>query len=118
MRVLCMNMRRAKPRGMRNFCALLPVVLVACGGGSDGSSFDPQNGGDGGGGGDGGSAPVIPSSDGSTSSGGDAGVSLFYANDDRTLYQLDPSNPSMPMTTVGTFDCIPGQASVMTDIAV
>jgi hypothetical protein len=64
-----------------------------------------------------GPTPTLPSNDGATAS-ADAGLSLFYANDDTTLYQLDPNNPNTPMTKVGAFDCIPSQASVMTDIAV
>jgi hypothetical protein len=58
--------------------------------------------------------------------GGDAGTAggdaappptLFYANSDTTLYQLDPNNLSAPMVTVGNFDCVPSQTSVFTDIA-
>ena len=102
---------------MKNALSLVALALVACGGGNGDSQFNPQD--DAGGGGDGSStSPTLPGSDASTNAPGDAGLSLFYANDDTTLYQLDPSNPNMPMTTIGTFDCIPSEASVMTDIAV
>ena len=98
--------------------SLVALALVACGGTDNGNSqFNPQ---DDAGGGDAGSStnPSLPGDDGSSSQPADAGLSLFYANSDTTLYQLDPSNPSVAMTTVGDFDCIPSQASVMTDIAV
>ncbi len=50
---------------------------------------------------------------------GDGGLSLFYANDDHSLYQLDPSTLAQSsMKLIGDFDCVPSQASVMTDIAV
>lgn len=47
-----------------------------------------------------------------------SGPVFFYANTDTTLYRLDPLNLSTPMARVGDFDCVPSQASVMTDIAV
>ena len=90
------------------------VLALACSGG-DGSQF--PNGTSGGDSGAQPDSPTMPTSDaGATDT--DAGLSLFYANSDTTLYQLDPGNPSMPMATIGDFDCIPSQASVMTDIAV
>jgi len=96
------------------FCSFVSIASFACGSG-DGSSQFPNGTTD-----DSGAAPpnpTLPSSDAAPSS-GDGGLSLFYANSDTTLYQLDPGNPNMPMTTIGAFDCIPSQASVMTDIAV
>jgi hypothetical protein len=45
---------------------------------------------------------------------------LFYANDDTTLYSIDPMDITAPMVTIGTFDCVgaAGSTSVMTDVAV
>jgi hypothetical protein len=61
----------------------------------------------------------------SGSGGQDGGPSyLIYASTDDTLFSLDPKNPSLPVTTLGKFDCIgpsgtPGQQSTaMTDLAV
>ncbi len=49
----------------------------------------------------------------------DTGVTLFYANDDKTLYELDPTSLNLAsMKTIGAFDCVPSQATSMTDIAV
>ncbi len=96
--------------------AVVSFGLLACSGGDGQSAFPDANptADDSGSG----PSPMLPSGDGGGGATGDAGLSLFYANDDTTLYQLDPNNPNAPMTTVGTFDCIPSQASVMTDIAV
>jgi hypothetical protein len=78
-------------------------------------------------------APTEPASDAGPSGtfaadkadggGGDAGAApktVFYANTDTTLYQLDPDDLLKPMVKIGDFDCVgPGAAtSVMTDIAV
>ena len=96
------------------FCSFVAVAAgLGCSSTDGQSQFPSGNGADDSG------APPNPtlSADGAAPS-GDAGLSLFYANDDTTLYQLDPSNVSMPMTKIGQFDCIPSQASVMTDIAV
>lgn len=57
--------------------------------------------------------------DGGVSNDDGGGVNVFYANDDHTLYQLDPNSLTRDsMKRVGDFDCIPSLASVMTDIAV
>jgi hypothetical protein len=56
--------------------------------------------------------------------GGDAGSYLIFADTDTQLFTLDPTQPSIPITLVGTFDCIgpsgsPNQQSTaMTDLAV
>lgn len=92
----------------------IAVSALACGG-ADQSQFQASDGGANDA--DSGANAVLPADDGATSA-DDAGLSLFYANDDTTLYQLDPNDPNTPMTTVGKFDCIPSEASVMTDIAV
>lgn len=92
-------------------------ALGACSGDSGASQFDaatqpPQTFAS-----DDGSSP-LPATEGGGAQ-GDGGLSLFYANDDRTLYQLDPSVPTAAsMKTIGRFDCVPSQTSVMTDIAV
>jgi hypothetical protein len=43
---------------------------------------------------------------------------VLYANSDTELYELDPTNLAKPLTPIGTFDCLGGTASAMTDIAV
>ncbi len=46
------------------------------------------------------------------------GATLLYAHDDKTLYQVDPTDPTLAATSLGTFDCIGSNgASSMTDIA-
>jgi hypothetical protein len=96
------------------FCSFVAFAsLLGCSSG-DGQSQFPNGASD-----DSGAAPQNPTLSGNDAGPtDDGGLSLFYANDDTTLYQLDPSNPNMPMTKIGPFDCIPSQASVMTDIAV
>jgi hypothetical protein len=58
--------------------------------------------------------------DGGATGGG--GQALIYAHDDTTLVELDPTSPTLDVTTIGTFDCIDptgqnGDTS-MNDIAV
>lgn len=52
--------------------------------------------------------------------GGPAPKTVFYANTDTTLYQLDPDDLLKPMVKIGDFDCVGPSAAttVMTDIAV
>jgi hypothetical protein len=72
----------------------------------------------------GGSVTITTSGSGAED-GGDGGPSyLIYASTDTNLFSLDPTQPSLPITNLGTFDCIgaygtPGQQSTaMTDLAV
>jgi hypothetical protein len=60
-----------------------------------------------------------PGFDGSSGDAG-PGKTLLYAHSNTTLYQLDPTNLTAPIVTVGDFDCIGGanQATSMTDLAV
>lgn len=48
------------------------------------------------------------------------GPSLVYAHTDTTLFQLDPTSPTLALTTIGDFDCIGGSGNdtAMTDLAV
>jgi len=94
--------------------SFVSVSLFACSGGDGQSQFPTDPGAND----DSGSPPPPALSASDAAPAGDAGLSLFYANSDTTLYQLDPNNTYVPMTTIGAFDCIPSQASVMTDIAV
>jgi hypothetical protein len=109
--------------------ALALAALAACGGnhvtstnGTGGTTSTGSHGGGTGG-----------SFFGTTSSGGGAGTSStggagptfpIYASTDTDLYTLDPSDPMLALTHVGTFDCIgpsgsPNQQSTaMTDVAV
>lgn len=76
---------------------------ASSGGGGGGSLFDA---GMGGGGGSGGAGP---------------GKYLIYASTDTDLFTLDPLDPQLPLTHVGTFDCIDpvnGPHTAMVDIAV
>src|SRR5262245_58827128 len=53
--------------------------------------------------------------------GGAVGSYLIYASTDTDLYTLDPKDPSLTLTAVGTFDCIDpvnGPHTAMVDIAV
>jgi hypothetical protein len=105
------------------------AAASACSGGGNTSGFGSSNGGgdDGGGGaGDGGgTGPCLTCSlDGSLGPVGEAGgpppgKTLLYAHDGTTLYQVDPSDPTLSITALGKFDCIGGSnaASSMTDIA-
>ncbi len=44
---------------------------------------------------------------------------VMYAHDKSTLYAVDPKDPALKLTTVGTFDCIgPDGEPSMTDLAV
>ncbi|CAN5123963.1 hypothetical protein BH09MYX1_BH09MYX1_52580 [soil metagenome] len=45
---------------------------------------------------------------------------VLYANDNTTLFELDPENLSSPLKNLGNFDCIggTGQPTSMTDIAI
>jgi len=44
---------------------------------------------------------------------------VLYAHDKSTLYAVDPKDPALKLTTVGTFDCIgPNGEPSMTDMAV
>ena len=54
------------------------------------------------------------SADGQTS----AGQTLVYAHNDTTLYSIDPTDPSLKLTKIGTFDCVgsSGEDSSMTDL--
>ncbi len=46
-------------------------------------------------------------------------ATLLYAHDDTTLYRIDPTDPTLAATSLGTFDCIGSNgASSMTDIAI
>ncbi len=101
------------------------AVFVACGGNgsnftdggadgatpTDGSAIDsPFNNGDSGLG-----------FDGQSGDSGGPGKTLLYAHTNTTLYQLDPTNLTAPLQSIGDFDCIgngSGQATSMTDIAV
>jgi hypothetical protein len=60
---------------------------------------------------------------GGAGTGGGPTATLIYANDDTTLVQLDPTNPALPVTVIGDFDCINssganGTDTSMNDIAV
>jgi hypothetical protein len=106
---------------------LAPAVSCA-------ATADPGSGGGGNGGGDGattsaastsgstgGDAPFDPSGSGTSSATGTGGgVSAAYAHTNTTLFQFDPSSPSLVTTKIGDFDCIgkPGQDGSMTDVAV
>jgi len=94
----------------------LCIALVACSGGSDASQFDgappADDTSD-----DGGPTPNVKGDAASWTT--DGGLSLFYANDDHSLYQLDPvALDKGSMKLIGNFDCVPSQTTVMTDIAV
>jgi hypothetical protein len=82
-------------------------------GGSGGSLF--SGGGNGGGTGGGG----IGTGGGSTTNTA-SGPPLIYAHTDSTLFKLDPTSPTLALTTLGDFDCIGGngQDPAMTDFAV
>jgi hypothetical protein len=106
---------------------LLASVVFACGsssssdatsgysgpadGGSQGSSGSGSGSGSGGFVSDGSLPPIHE--------GGSAGgKTLLYAHDATTLYQVDPTDPTLSIAALGTFDCIgDGGASSMTDIA-
>jgi len=101
------------------------VLLSSCSGGTKGSGFDDKpnvsGNADGGAGADNGGAPSGSLSGGGDGGGAVAGVSLFYAHTNTTLFSMDPSNISAAPVSIGTFDCIGGggsNASSMTDIAV
>ena len=90
------------------------VALAACSD-SSGSQFDAGLATDAAD--DGGPTPNVKG-DASPNS-GDGGLNLFYANDDHSLYQLDPASlDKSSMKLIGDFDCVPSQTTVMTDIAV
>ncbi len=49
------------------------------------------------------------------------GSSLVYASTDTTLFTLDPKDPTLPLVTVGDFDCVDpvnGPHKAMVDVAV
>ena len=116
--------------------ASLVVVVGACGSSSSGSSQPAAASGGaggveilGGGGtsvlGGGGGAPGGASAQAGTGGGldlgpgtGGGGPTLIYAHTDTTLYQLDPTSPSLAITKIGDFDCVPGNTTAMTDVAV
>src|ERR1035437_7352013 len=87
----------------------LCVALVACSGGSVVSQFDaapPMDPFD-----DSGPTPNVKGD--ATSWTTDGGLSLFYANDDHSLYQLDPvALDKASIKLVGNFDCVPSQTTV------
>jgi len=98
-----------------------PVVWLvafgaACGGGA---RFDTDAGGDAAGGGDGPFSSDSGTFDGAGQPDG-GGKTLLYAHSNTTLYELDPSNLTAPISIIGDFDCIGGNgnATSMTDIAV
>ena len=109
---------------------LLPLAMVACGssggeggfgsadaGGPAATGSDAATGGGGGGGGgtNGDAGSILTISDASPA----VGKTLLYAHDNTTLYQIDPTDPKLAATSLGTFDCIgSGGASSMTDLAV
>jgi hypothetical protein len=107
----------------------LPFALVAALGGCSSSTAPPfatsgpeeggvilgEDAGFGGGIADGGSVLTISDSGLSPST----TPTLLYAHDNTTLYRIDPTDPTLSVTSLGTFDCIGGSgASSMTDIAV
>lgn len=49
-----------------------------------------------------------------------AGPPVIYAHTDTTLFKLDPTSPTLAMTTLGDFDCVgaKGQDPAITDFAV
>jgi hypothetical protein len=110
--------------------ALSAIAFAACSGtgngatqGVGGSAFTGGPGGAGGtastgtgqGGDDGGS--LFDASSG-TGGGVGGGSSLIYASTDTDLFTLDPQDPSLTLSHVGAFDCIPSMNSAMVDIAV
>jgi hypothetical protein len=100
------------------------VSLVACGSSGSDVNLPPADGG--GGGDNGGDAArcltcaldgaLGPPIDSSTP----AGPTVLFAQDKDTLYQVDPTDPTLAVTQIGKFDCIGAgaAASSMTDIAV
>ncbi|HVY49177.1 MAG TPA: hypothetical protein VHB21_24975 [Minicystis sp.] len=113
--------------------ASLFATLGCSGSSSDTHTFSSGGSGpsttDGSGGGDQGSGGFTTSTGAAgglgTGTGGAAGGlpqdTYIYAHTDTTLYRLDPSSPSLGLTTIGDFDCIgsgSGQDSAMTDFAV
>jgi hypothetical protein len=114
------------------FCTLLGAALTAAGcaarsdtissgaGGAGGGATASASASSGGGSGDVGGGTFGQGGPGSGGSGGGQGVSAAYAHTDKTLYEFDPSAPTLTTKKVGNFDCIggSGQATSMTDVAV
>lgn len=111
-------------------CAL---AVAACSGGNGNTSSGSFTGGTGGksiSSGTGGAGSGILFDAGSDGAGGSAGTGgappkyLIYASTDTDLFTLDPQDPALTLTHLGTFDCIgpsgtPNQQSTaMTDLAV
>jgi hypothetical protein len=100
-------------------------TLAACAA-SGGSSFTDTtssalSGSGPGGSGAGGTGIIITTgAGGNAGGGGGPSVTYAYAHTNKSLYQFDPSAPTIAATKVGDFDCIggAGQDSSMTDIAV
>ncbi|MFT3771052.1 MAG: hypothetical protein QM820_37025 [Minicystis sp.] len=112
-------------------------ALAACGGnggggGTGGNTFTSSNSGTGGAassasssssGGNGGGGNLFDAGSGTGGNTGGAGPGkyLIYASTDTDLFTLDPLDPQLPLTQVGTFDCIDpvnGPHTAMVDIAV
>lgn len=99
------------------------VVLAgstACTSSDGGATTGVGPAGDGGAGGG-----VDAATTGGFAAGGSPGMdtkpTVIYAHTDTTLFQLDPSSPTLALTPIGDFDCIgtaTGQYSAMTDFAV
>jgi hypothetical protein len=95
-------------------------------GGASGGSGGASNGGAAGGGNDMGGGGSLLGSGGGPGSGGAGGGTggetyFVYASTDTDLFQLDPTAPNLPLTHIGTFDCIDpvnGPHTAMVDIAV
>ena len=114
------------PLGARSL--LIALLLAACGGGAPASfggatptvpggntGEDAGTNGPGGGQSSADAASILTVSD----AGPAVGRTLLYAHDGTTLYQIDPTDPKLAATSLGTFDCIGGSgASSMTDMAV
>jgi hypothetical protein len=98
------------------------LSVGACGSSGPAGFVGADGGGDaagpGSGGGNGDAGPLLGVID-AGSPGPPSGPTLLYAHDDTTLYQIDPTDPTLAATSLGTFDCIGGSgASSMTDIAI
>jgi hypothetical protein len=119
-----MNIPSLRPSLAFPLLAVAAVATASCaatqgsGFSNTGSSGTGGGGNSGTGGGDTGITGIGGS--GNTSS-GSSGMSSAYAHTNNTLFKLDPSQPSLALTQIGTFSCIgngSGMDSSMTDLAV
>lgn len=88
------------------------------GGGAAGTGAASGGGNNAGGAGNNGSGGGVSVGGSSGTAGGSSGPQYLYANTDKTLFKLDPSN--FALSQIGNFDCIgySGQDTAMTDLAV